>query len=86
MKKFTKRAEFVLRFKNDIPLRRFTMKAGERWESALIDNHTYYEGCTAGQYLKAVRTGSDRFYMDRSPVLVSDVEVIGWVSYRRKNN
>lgn len=82
--RMAKRAEFVLRFKRTVQLRRFSMEAGEKTVSALIDNRKYHNKSTAGSYLEAIRLGKDRFMMDLSPVMVSDVEPIGWKCYRRR--
>jgi hypothetical protein len=84
--KAAKRVHFKLVFLHDVPMRRFTMRAGDDSCSEIINNGNYYHGCTADNYISAVRDGKEFFTMDRSPVPVSAVKVVGWLCSRRIYN
>jgi hypothetical protein len=86
LKEASKSAIFKIEFLRDIQMRRFTMRKGDIWECTLIDKGTHNKGCTADNYIKAVRNGDEYFQMDRSPVPVSAVKAIGWKCYRIVRN
>jgi hypothetical protein len=82
LKHASKSATFKIEFLHEIQMRRFTMRKGDVWECTLIDKGRHNEGCTADNYINAVRNGEGYFQMDRSPVPVAAVRAIGWKCYR----
>lgn len=71
---FRRKEYLVIEFRRDVKLRRFTMRAGERWVATVWEPDR--PRAIGNSYLNAAASGCDRFGFDGSDCLLSDVILI----------